>query len=58
MIENGTKSRMIAGNLNIMHNVREDFFKNGNNEKLRRALLHQVRSFDIEDFSNDDDNAK
>ena len=54
MLENKTKSRMIADNLNAMHNAREDFIKNENNEKLRRALLHQVCSTDVEKLVNGD----
>ena len=44
LLEKRTKSRMIAENLNAMHAARVDFIKNESNEKLRRALLHQLRS--------------
>jgi len=54
VLESKTKVRMIADNLNAMHAARVDFIKNENNEKLRRALLHQIRSTDMESLSNGD----
>ena len=53
-LEGRTKSRLVADNLNAMHEAREDFVKNEANEKLRRALLHQVRASDVEDLLNGD----
>ena len=54
LLEKRTKSRMIADNLNAMHAARVDFIKNESNEKLRRALLHQLRSSDMESLCNGD----
>ena len=53
-LENRTKFKIIADNLNAMHHAREDFIKNENNEKIRRALLHQVRSSRVENLSSGD----
>ena len=54
VLEGRTKSRMVADNLNAMHDARTDFIRNEANEKLRRALLHQVRSSDVENLNNGD----
>ena len=40
--------------IGAMHEAREDFVKNDANEKLRRALLHQVRVSGVKDLVNGD----
>ena len=53
-LEGKTTSQIVVDNLNAMHQDRSERLKNEFNEKLRRALLHQVRSDDVEDLMNDD----
>lgn len=54
VLEKRTTSQMVADNLNAMHAARVDFMKNESNERLRRALLHQVRTSDVDDLVNGD----
>ena len=54
VIENRTTSKIVTDNLNAMHNARTNFLKNESCEKIRRALLYQVRSTDVEDLINGD----
>ena len=53
-LEGKTTSQAVAANLNAMHSARRDFLSNESNEKLRRALLHRVRTSDVEDLVNGD----
>jgi transposase InsO family protein len=53
-LENRTPYKIVADNLNAMHAARVDFLKNESSEKLRRALLHQVRTSDVDDLVNGD----
>ena len=53
-LEGKSTSQVVADNLNAMHQARTDFLKNESNEKIRRALLHNVRSNDVEDLNNGD----
>ena len=43
-LEGMTSSKIVAENLNAMHNARQAFIKAEADEKLRRALRHQVRT--------------
>ena len=43
-LEGVTSSKIAAENLNVMHNARQAFIKAEADEKLRRALRHQVRT--------------
>ena len=43
-LEGVTSSKIVAENLNVMHNARQAFIKAEADEKLRRALRHQVRT--------------
>ena len=43
-LEGVTSSKIVAENLNAMHNARKAFIKAEADEKLRRALRHQVRT--------------
>jgi transposase InsO family protein len=54
MLEKRSSSQVVADNLNAMHSARIDFLKNESNEKIRRALLHQVRTTDVADLVNGD----
>jgi hypothetical protein len=54
VLENRTSSQLIADNLNAMQSARSEFIKNESNEKIRRALLHQVRHTDVDDLANGD----
>ena len=54
VIERRTSSRIVADNLNAMQGARVEFLRNESNEKVRRALLHQVRGTDVDDLVNGD----
>ena len=54
VIEGKSSAKMVAENLRAMHDARLDFLKNENSEKIRRALLHQVRGNDVEGLENGD----
>ena len=49
-----TNSKVVADNYNAGNAARIDFVKNESNEKLRRALSHQVREDDVADLQNGD----
>ena len=49
-----TTSNIIAQNLNSMHSARREFLKCESDEKVRRALLHQVREDDVKDITMGD----
>ena len=53
-LEAKSTSKVVADNINAMHSSRVDFLKNESSEKIRRALLHQVRSTDVDDLKNGD----
>ena len=53
-LENKTTSEVVANNLNAMRAAREAFIKNESNERIRRALLHNVRGNNMEDLQNGD----
>ena len=53
-LESSSASQLVADNINAMHAARRDFICNESNERIRRALLHQVRHDDKEDFKNGD----
>ena len=53
-LEKKTSSQIVADNLNAMAKARVEFVRNESNEKIRRALLHQVRSSNTEDLTNGD----
>jgi hypothetical protein len=54
VLEERTASEIVADNLKAMHSVSVEFLKNESNEKLRKALLHQVRSSDVDNLNNGD----
>ena len=43
-LELSSNSELVARNLNAMHHARREFICNESNERIRRALLHQVRA--------------
>ena len=43
-LEGVTYSTIVAENLSAMHDARQAFIKSESDEKLRRALQHQVRT--------------
>ena len=45
---------IVRDNLNAMHSAREEFVKFESNEKLRRALRHNVRPSDVSNINNGD----
>jgi hypothetical protein len=47
-------SEVVANNLKAMQVARIDYIKNESNEKLRRAMVHQIRQSDVEDIGNGD----
>ena len=47
-------SETVAKNLNAMHSARMAFMKSESSEKLQRALRHQIRSNDSENFDTGD----
>ena len=47
-------SEIVAKHLTAMHVARVDFLKNESNEKLQRALKHQIRVSDVEYLQTDD----
>lgn len=47
-LETSTNSELVANHLNAMHSARRDFISIESNERIRRALLHQVRADDME----------
>lgn len=50
-LEGRTNSQVIADNLNAMHNARREFLRSESDNRVQRALLHQVRSDDVENLS-------
>jgi hypothetical protein len=54
ILENKTSSQIVADNLNATQSARLDLIKTESNEKVRRALLHQVRTSDVDDLVNGD----
>ena len=53
-LENVSNSHIVAQNLNAMHSARKEFVKSEYDERIRRALLHQVREDDAKDISMGD----
>ena len=53
-LENVDNSSVIAHNLNAMHSARREFMKCEYDERIRRALLHQVREDDAKEVSMGD----
>lgn len=51
-LERKVESKIVADNLNALHSAREAFLKNESNERLRRALLHNVRSAETDILDN------
>ena len=51
-LESLCASQLVADNINAMHAARRDFVCNESNERIRRALLHQIRHDDEEIFQN------
>ena len=52
-LQKRTNAEMVAASINAMHSARREFVKNESNEKIRRALLNQVRP-NKEDNANGD----
>ena len=50
-LEGRSNSQIIADNLNAMHIARKEFLRSESDEKIRRALLHQIRSDDVQSLS-------
>ena len=53
-LEDTTNSKIVADNYNAGHAARREFLKNESDEKIRRALSHQVREDDVADLQNGD----
>ena len=53
-LELSSNSELVARNLNAMHHARREFICNESNERIRRALLHQVRADNIEHLTQGD----
>ena len=53
-LEQRIPSQIISDNLNAMHAARKDFICNESSERIRRALLRQVREDDISDVNTGD----
>ncbi len=51
-LEKKIDSKVVADNLNVLHAAKEAFLKNESNELLCRALLHNVRSTNLEELEN------
>ena len=49
-----SSSEIVAQHLTAMHAARADFLKNESNEKIKRALKHQIRVSDVEDLQSGD----
>ena len=47
-LEGRVNSEIVADNFNAMHSAREEFISIESNEKIRRALLNQIRSDEME----------
>ena len=47
-LENCTSSQIVANNLNALHKCREEFVKSDANERMKRALSHNIRKTDDE----------
>ena len=54
-LESKTTLDVVANNFNAMKVAREAFIKNESNERIRRALLHNVRCDKLEDLQNGDE---
>ena len=53
-LEAKTNSEVVADNLNAMNSARRDFIRNESDERIRRALLRQVRDDDPRKFETGD----
>lgn len=53
-LESPSASQVVADNLNAMHRAREEFIKMESNERIKRALRHNVRQATVESISNGD----
>ena len=53
-LENRVTSEIISENIKAMCNARKEFISIESNEKIRRALLHQIRSEDMEGVCQSD----
>ena len=53
-LEDTTSSKIVADNYNAGHAARREFLKNESNEKIRRALSHQVREDNVAELRNGD----
>ena len=53
-LEATTSSKIVADNYNAGHAARREFLKNESNEKIRRALSHQVREDNVAELENGD----
>ena len=53
-LEDFDASHIVAQNLNAMHTARKEFLKCEYDDRIRRALLHQVREDDVKSVSNGD----
>ena len=47
-------SQIVADNLNAMHSARVELLRNEASEKIRWAMLHQVRKSEVEDVLSGD----
>ena len=50
VFEMKSHTKVVADNINAMFSARKEFLKNESSEKIRRALLHNIRSSEIEDI--------
>ena len=49
-LDDETTLQIVTNNLNAIHQASSENLKNESSEKLKRALLHQVRSNNVEDI--------
>ena len=54
-LEEVTMSEIVRRNLNALHLARQEFVKFESDEKIKRALRHNVRKSNIDDLSNGDE---
>ena len=54
ILEMKTHSKVVADNINAMHAARIEFIRNESSEKLRRALLNNIRDTDVNDIDMGD----
>ena len=54
-LELPSSSKIVRDNLNALHRARQEYVKTESNERIARALRHNIRSTDLSDIGNGDE---